>query len=328
MATLGLIGANRHIFRQGKVLAALAGSALDVGMRRAGWRLPQPLVLPGPEQVARVPAPCAALVRDYLRHLGGDAAAHRGRVPAHLFPHWVLPVAAATLRGLPFDLVRVVNAGCRLRMHAPLRLGETFTVRARLVAAEDDGRRVRLTQHIVTGTSGHPTALEVELYTQVPSAAPAPARSRCPAPVAASSRPDRPRVPQGAREIAFWRLAGDAGWVFATLTGDFNPVHWIRPYARAAGWRGTILHGFATLARAMEGLGRARFGGDQEELFEVDVRFTKPLVLPARVGLFLEQDGFFVGEGPGGPAYLVGTFSTRAAFRAYGAAFALEGTSA
>ena len=41
----------------------------------------------------------------------------------------------------------------------------------------------------------------------------------------------------------------------------------------------------------------------------VEVRFTRPLVLPRRVGLFLaEGDAFYVGDAPSGPAYLTGRF--------------------
>jgi acyl dehydratase len=111
----------------------------------------------------------------------------------------------------------------------------------------------------------------------------------------------------GARELQYWRVGSDAGMAFAVLTGDFNPVHWMRPYARALGFKSKILHGFATLARALEGLNRALYAGAVDRIRTVDVRFTRPLCLPARVGLYLDGDTFMVGDAPGGPAYLVGT---------------------
>jgi len=82
----------------------------------------------------------------------------------------------------------------------------------------------------------------------------------------------------------------------------------VRPWARAAGFTGTILHGFATLARALEGLFRARFAGAVDRLRVVDARFVRPLVLPARVGLYLDANAFFVGEAPGARPYLAATF--------------------
>ena len=57
-------------------------------------------------------APAPALVRDYLRHLGGGADSSRNPslVPAHLFPQWTFPLAARVLRGVPYPLTRILNA--------------------------------------------------------------------------------------------------------------------------------------------------------------------------------------------------------------------------
>jgi hypothetical protein len=65
------------------------------------------------------------------------------------------------------------------------------------------------------------------------------------------------------------------------------------------------------MARAIEGLNRSLFSGDVRRLEAIDVKFTKPLVLPAKVGLYVDDENVFVGDAPGGPAYLVGTYSVR-----------------
>jgi acyl dehydratase len=38
-------------------------------------------------------------------------------------------------------------------------------------------------------------------------------------------------------------LSGSSGRHYAFLSGDFNPIHWITPAAKAAGFRSCILHG-------------------------------------------------------------------------------------
>jgi acyl dehydratase len=119
---------------------------------------------------------------------------------------------------------------------------------------------------------------------------------------------EKPKVPADAREIGWWRLAPDAGLTFACLTGDFNPVHWVTPYAKASGFRSTILHGFATLARSIESMNRVLWAGDTRRLAMIDVRFTRPLRLPARVGCYVDGEDLYVGDGPGAPAYLTGSF--------------------
>ena len=63
------------------------------------------------------------------------------------------------------------------------------------------------------------------------------------------------------------------------------------------------------MARAIEGMNRGLYAGDVDALRSIRVRFTKPLVLPAKVGLYVRDHEVFVGPAPGGPAYLTGTFT-------------------
>ena len=162
-----------------------------------------------------------------------------------------------------------------------------------------------LHQRIVTGTDGVPDALVADLYTVVP-VSDTTARTGA----AGAARPTRADscVPDDARALARWSLPRNAGLVFATLTGDVNPIHWAAPYARALGFPGPILHGFGSLARAWEALVRARFSGAVDRLRAVDVRFLRPLPLPANIGLYVTGTRFFVGGAPGARATLAGSF--------------------
>jgi acyl dehydratase len=117
-------------------------------------------------------------------------------------------------------------------------------------------------------------------------------------------------VPEGSHEIAFSKLRSDAGLSFAKLTGDFNPIHWVPAYARASGFRNVILHGFGTFARACEGLNRGLLGGDVRKLKLLEAKFTRPLVLPHAVGVYVRQREVYVGDGIQGPAYMTGYFET------------------
>ncbi|MCC6528362.1 MAG: hypothetical protein IT373_37300 [Polyangiaceae bacterium] len=307
----------RHVVTQAPVIFALGRVALE-GLRhprgQAGARRPE---VPGPWIEAELAPRPAALVRDYVRHVGGDPGAYRGVVPAHLFPQWGFPLAARALAGLPYPLARVMNAGCHIEQFGRLPADEPLHVRARIEAIDDDGRRAIITQRIVTGTARTRDVVVADLRAFVPLARPEQDKK---GPRDGSNgggtrpRADKPRptVPTDARELAFFRVGADAGLDFAKLTGDFNPIHWVPAYARASGFKSVILHGFATLARAIEALNRARFAGDPFELSTLDARFTRPLVLPARVGVYASADGgVWVGDAPGGGAYLEGRFTTR-----------------
>ncbi len=297
---------------QWPVIAAMGRAALHSLRSPSSAALP---VLPGPWLFAEAPPTAPDLLRAYVRHVGGEPSWYRHTLPAHSFPRWTFPLAAELMRELPFPLTRVINAGCRLEMNAALPLDRPLQVRARLESIEQDDRRALITQRFVTGFEGSPDALVADLRTYVPLKPPksdgssqggaAPRGAS-----AAQAQASRASVPADAHELAFLRLSADAGLDFAKLTGDFNPIHWVPVAARAAGFRGCILHGFSTLARAMEAVHRGVLSGDPARLHAVDVRFMRPLVLPARVGIFTTaRHELFVGDAPSGGAYLTGTFS-------------------
>jgi hypothetical protein len=262
---------------------------------------------PGPWIEARLPPRPPQLVRDYIRHVGGDPAWYRGTLPAHFFPQWGFPLAARALLGLHYPLARVINGGCRLENRAPLPANEPLDVRARIESIDDDGKRAIVTQRVVTGTKTRPEAVVADLRAFIPLA------KKTDGANGHKPQKARPSVPANAHEIAFLKIGEGAGLDFAKLTGDFNPIHWVKPYARASGFRTVILHGFSTFARAIEALNRARFAGDPSRLKSIDARLSRPLVLPAKVGVYVDGGGgIWVGDAPGGGAYLEGHFETEA----------------
>jgi hypothetical protein len=276
--------------------------------RKATGQRPQKPTLPGPEITATLPPRPKDLVRAYVRHVGGDPSTYRGRLPPHLFPQWGFPLASRTLIGIDYPLQKIMNAGCRVEALAPLPDHEPLQVRARLQSVDENERRAILQFRIITGTRSAPDAVHGDIFALIA--------------LGKKKRPDGPggdpqgpkkkepvRVPSGAKEIGFWRLGSTAGLDFAKLTGDFNPVHWIPAYAKMFGFRNCILHGFSTMARAMEGLNRSVLAGAADQIQSFDTKFTRPLVLPAQVGLYLaEEHKIYVGDGPGSRAYLEGSF--------------------
>jgi len=82
---------------------------------------------------------------------------------------------------------------------------------------------------------------------------------------------------------AEWKLPGDLGRRYAGVSGDRNPIHMHSLTAKPLGFPGAIAHGMWTKARAL-----AQLESELPESFEVEVRFRKPVLLPARV-LFAEQ---------------------------------------
>jgi acyl dehydratase len=288
----------RHAWQQAPLVSAMIGLALGGRSNMGG---PEPTI-PGPVYTATVPPRPAGLVSDYVRFVGGSPGVYSKHLPAHFFSQWGFPVLMQALKGVPYDLTGVLNAGCYLEQRQPLPQGEPLQLSAQLVAHEIRGKRVYLAVRMTTGTKSAPDALISELRVLAPSGKKVDSDE-------AGTKRAPPRVPEGAREIGRRKLPANAGLQFALLTGDFNPIHWIRPYARMAGFKSTILHGYGSLAICMETLNQTVFSGDPNRLRTIEVRFTLPVLLPGEIGVFLDGDDVYVGKAPGGPAYLTGAIT-------------------
>lgn len=66
--------------------------------------------------------------------------------------------------------------------------------------------------------------------------------------------------------------------MYAGASGDFNPIHWNEPFAKAVGLPDVIAHGMYTQAQ----LGRLLVelaGGDPGRILSFSVRFSAPVVV-------------------------------------------------
>jgi acyl dehydratase len=85
-------------------------------------------------------------------------------------------------------------------------------------------------------------------------------------------------LPADAPASAEWKLPGDLGRRYAGVSGDRNPIHMHSLTAKPLGFPGAIAHGMWTKARAL-----AQLESKLPDSFEAEVRFRKPVLLPARV---------------------------------------------
>jgi acyl dehydratase len=85
---------------------------------------------------------------------------------------------------------------------------------------------------------------------------------------------------------AEWRLGGDLGRRYAAVSGDRNPIHMHSLTAKPLGFPGAIAHGMWTKARCLAAL-ESRL----PDAFAAEVRFRRPIVLPARVEFAATPEG-------------------------------------
>ncbi len=82
---------------------------------------------------------------------------------------------------------------------------------------------------------------------------------------------------------ATWRLPGDLGRRYGSVSGDLNPIHVHPLTARLFGFPSAIAHGMWTKARCL-----AALAPKLPDRFTAEAAFKKPIILPAKVG-FAEE---------------------------------------
>jgi len=260
---------------------------------------------PGPVYTDVLSARSPSLLSDYIEWTGGETAAYNGTIPPHFFAQWSFPLLFKALGSTPWPLSRILNQGCRLRSLKPLPADEPLVITAHLSDIDVTPSKARITTRLITGTQSTPEAIVADVYAVVPL------KKR-----EGKVRRARPLVSDDGQRLSEHALTTRSGLDFALLTGDFNPIHWIGPYARRAGFQSTILHGFASLSLAWESIVATHCDGDPDGVKVMDVRFVRPLHLPTEVGVFSSprDDGTHridVGTAVGGESYMTGTFELR-----------------
>jgi hypothetical protein len=288
-----------HVLRQGPMLATLARVASAAITRKILPTMGSIPDIPGPVYSSVIAPRSSNLIRDYIYHVGGDPGNYRGILPPHFFSQWGLPLLAQTIHSLPYDVSKILNGGAKFIVKKQLPANEPLKLSARLVDLDDNGRRCLFHQQLITETDSAPEALISEVKAILPLKT---------GKQVTGPKKEKPRIHKQAQEIGQIVLKTNDGLNYAKLTGDFNPVHWVKQYARLSGFSGVFLHGFSSMARMAEILIKNRLSGRVDYLQSLDVRFVRPLMLPNVVSVFMHHDEIWLGHSPGSSAYVSGRF--------------------
>ncbi|EMB2820928.1 acyl dehydratase [Pseudomonas aeruginosa] len=105
-----------------------------------------------------------------------------------------------------------------------------------------------------------------------------------------------------------WKAPADIGRRYARAAGDYNPIHLSAPSAKLFGFPRAIAHGLWNKARSLAALGeRLPASG-----YRVEVRFQKPVLLPASLTLLASAaaaDGQFSLRGKDDLPHMAGHWS-------------------
>lgn len=237
-------------------------------------------VRPDPEKVAAYAKVCGFTLRDHL---------------PPTYPHvlaFPLHMAVMADGGFPFGAVGLVHVENRIEQLRRVGIGEELTLRVRPTGLEPHprGRTFGLVSEACVGGEKVWEGVSTMLRRGKPAeGANQPADGpETPPSVTSEAR----RQEEGDRDgeeltvTAEWSLGGDLGRRYAAVSGDRNPIHMHSLTAKAFGFPRAIAHGMWTKARCLAAL-ESRL----PDAFGVEVRFRKPVLLPARVELAQAERG-------------------------------------
>jgi acyl dehydratase len=186
------------------------------------------------------------------------------------YPHMLafpLQMAVMSDGSFPFGAVGLVHVQNSIRQERPIGIGEEMTIRV---------RPTKLQPHLKGKTFSLETEVLVGGEVVWESVSTMLRRGKG----AESTKPERgfESLPADAPASAEWRLGGDLGRRYAGVSGDRNPIHMHSLTAKPLGFPGAIAHGMWSKARAL-----AQLESKLPDGFEAEVRFRKPVLLPARV---------------------------------------------
>ncbi len=224
------------------------GEIPDVELELAGVRAE-------PAKLAAYAKACGSALRDHLP-------------PA--FPHvlaFPLQMAVMADGSFPFGAVGLVHIENRIVQHRRIAVDEELTIHVRPTALQPHPKGRAFTLQTVALTGDEVVWDEVSTMLRRGKGDPE-----------AKSAQDFEPLPEDAPASAEWSLPGDLGRRYASVSGDRNPIHMHSLTAKPLGFPGAIAHGMWTEARCLAAL-ESRL----PDAFDVDVRFRKPILLPARV---------------------------------------------
>ncbi|MFT3863176.1 MAG: MaoC/PaaZ C-terminal domain-containing protein [Solirubrobacterales bacterium] len=226
-------------------------------------------VTPDPARVAAYAKVCGFALRDHL---------------PPTYPHvlaFPLHMALMSDGSFPFGAVGLVHIANQITQHRRIGIGEELSLRveATKLAPHPKGRTFDVLTKVKVGRliAWESTSTFLRRGKGDPGAA---------------SGEAFPIVGEDVTASATWALPGDLGRRYAAVSGDRNPIHMHSLTAKPLGFPAAIAHGMWTKARALAAL-EPRL----PDAFETDVRFRRPILLPARVEFATEESLFTVRKG-------------------------------
>lgn len=205
-------------------------------------------------------------------------------------------MALMTDARFPFPAVGLVHVSNRIEQHRPIRVTDRITLEVRPTAVEPHPKGKKFS--LITEARVGDEVRWVETSTMLrrgggggkESSGGAEGRGAPAEEAAAATEP-----------VAQWKVPGDIGRRYASVSGDPNPIHMHNLTAKAFGFPRAIAHGMWTKARAV-----AALEGRLPDAVTIDAEFKRPILLPATVEFATAEMRFSVRDARTGEPHLEG----------------------
>lgn len=171
------------------------------------------------------------------------------------------------------DVQQMVHSKQDMRFLAPIRPGDLVEPSGKVEGVTEEALGDTLTIEQELRTSGE---VAVEMTTTLFFRAPTGSRRR----TGGKRLMTRPHSTGRSKAILFDEtvtVTDDMPILYAEASGDRNPIHTDRDFARSAGFRDVLLQGTCTMALAGRSIVKACAGNDPRRLARLKVRFARPV---------------------------------------------------
>lgn len=184
------------------------------------------------------------------------------------------PTVMSVLTGFdfPFPAMGAVHVDNVIEAHRPIAVTDTIaiTVRAENLREHRKGLLVDLVSDISVGNEPAWHQVSTFLHQQHTSLSDQP-------------KPEPEKTPKLPAPNAVLQISGKRIRRYAAVSGDRNPIHTSALGARLFGFPSAIAHGMFSAAAVL-----ANIEGRLPEAVRYSVRFGKPVLLPARPGVYID----------------------------------------
>jgi acyl dehydratase len=188
------------------------------------------------------------------------------------FPH---SMDLMTRLSFPFGAIGLVHVANEIEVLRPLTASDVFDLTVRTADLRDHDRGRQFDVVAEATIAGEPVWHSTSTYLHREGGG------------GSSGSKPRKSAPTPAEGASIWKVPGDIGRRYASVSGDANPIHLHPLTAKLFGFPSAIAHGMWVKARCLAALD----GHLPADGYTVDVQFKLPMTIPAKAAFRSWPDG-------------------------------------